>query len=317
MWLKDLFTKHLGLKFLAIVMAVVLWFVAVGRESAEVGLKVPLEMINFPSNMIIANQVPDGISVRIRGSVALTRQVAGRKLRFSLNLAESREGPNNFTLRPEALDLPRGLEVTHLAPSVITVELERLTVKKVGLLPVIQGAPAAGYLIDEITLEPKEVDVRGPERLLSGLSRLRTEPVDVTNLIKSATIPTKLALTDVSLSLVEPVSIKAHLKIREKIVTRPFKRIPVEAVNAVNEFVLYPKNVELLIRGPLNTMTELVTGKGLSVVLDLEGLTPGWHRRQVEVKAPENMAVLKVRPKTVRVKVLEEPLSRDNDLEER
>ncbi len=313
MRLSNLFTRHLGLKFLALVMAAVLWSMAVGREKAEIGLNVPLEMVNFPPDMVVANQIPDGISVRIRGSAALTRQLANRKLRFSINLAETKEGPNNFTLLPDALSLPRGLEVTRLTPSTITVELERLTTKTLSLLPVIQGEPIPGYMIDEITLEPGQVDVRGPERLLGGLGRLWTEPIDVTKLTQSAVIPIKPSLPDVSVTLAKPVEIKAQIRIGEKIVTRPFNDVPMEVVNAANKYEIHKDTVDLSIRGPLNTMTELGAGKGLKVVLNLAGLEPGTYKRRPVVVVPVNMEVLEVDPKEIRVKIFEEKLPVTNE----
>ena len=93
--LRGLITHNPGLKLLALIMAVILWFMAVGRERAEVGLNVPVEMVNFPKNMVVANQVPDGISVRIRGSVALTRQVQDRKPAFQ-------PGPGRRPGRPQS-----------------------------------------------------------------------------------------------------------------------------------------------------------------------------------------------------------------------
>jgi len=304
--LRELATRHLGLKILALVMAVVLWFLAVGRETGEIGLKVPLEMINFPKDMVIANEIPDGISIRIRGSVALTRQVAERKLRFSLDLAGAKKGSNNFTMVPDALGLPRGLEVTQLSPSSITVELERLITKKVGLLPVIQGEPETGYMIDEIALEPNEVEVRGPENMLLGLDRLWTEPIDVTKLTGSTTVVIKPTMPSVAVSLTKPTEIKANLKINPKLTVRAFKNVKIETVNSAYKFELEPETVDLMIRGPVNAMTELVTGKGLQVILDLAGFESGRFKRKLVVRVPEKMEVLEVKPDQIWVKISKE-----------
>gem|GEM_PF-293537 len=312
MRLRELVTRHLGLKILALVMAVILWFMAVGKETGEIGLKVPLEMVNFPKNMIIANEIPDGIGIRIRGSVALTRQVAERKLRFSLDLAGAKKGSNNFTMVPDALGLPRGLEVTHLSPSSITVELERLITKKIGLLPVIQGEPEAGYMIDDIALEPNDVEVRGPETVLLGLDRLWTEPVDVTKLTGSITIVTKPAMPSVAVNLINPADIKVNLKISPKLTVRAFKNVKVETVNSVYKFELDTETVDLMIRGPVNAMTELVTGKGLQVILDLAGFESGRFKRKVVVRVPEKMEVLEVKPDQIWVKISKELLDPSN-----
>ena len=184
MWLRDLLFRNFWVKLLSLFLAMVLWYMAVGRERAEIGLNIPLELVNFPPRTVIANQIPDAINVRIRGSVAQTRQVSDRNLRFSLDLGGAKIGPNSFNIQPDALGLPRGLEITRLAPAEITVALERVVTKKINLLPVIKGEPAAGYIIEDITLEPREVEVQGPESVLKPLEIIWTAPVDVTNLTK-------------------------------------------------------------------------------------------------------------------------------------
>ncbi|MFH1135626.1 MAG: CdaR family protein [Pseudomonadota bacterium] len=306
--LSDIFFKNLGLKFFALVMAVVLWFVAVGRETAEMGLQVPLEMVNIPPEMVISNAVPDGISVRIRGSVPLTRQAADRKLRFSLDLAGAKAGPNDFILVPDALALPRGLEVTRLAPNSVTVVLEGLINKTINLLPVIKGEPVAGYIIDDINLEPRQVEVRGPESVLKPLDIIWTEPVDVTKLKDSNTLTVAPVLPDVSMTLIKPTMVKISLKIGKKVVIRPFKAVPIEGVGTDFFFSTEPETVDLVLRGPVNTVTELVTGKGLSVKLDLSGLNPGKYDRPVKVDVPPDMEVVRVEPDTVKTTIFQEML---------
>ena len=316
MLLRDLIVRNFWVKLLSLCLAVVLWYMAVGRERAEIGLNIPLELVNFPPRTVIANQVPDGINVRIRGSVALTRQVSDRKLRFSMDLGGAKIGPNSFTIKADALGLPRGLEITRLAPAEITVDLERIVTKKVNLLPVIKGEPAAGYIIEDITLEPREVEVQGPESVLKPLEIIWTEPVDVTNLTKPVTLDTAADLPDQSLSLVKPQSIKAILKVDEKIVTRAFNQVPVEPIlpeNVVLDFRIRPGKVDLVLRGPLNAMTELVTGKKLSVRVNLAGLEPGEHERLLIVAFPPSMEVVRLEPKVVKIRVFEEMLKITND----
>jgi YbbR domain-containing protein len=307
MWLKALFGRHLGVKLLSLVLAVVLWYVAVGREWAEMGLNVPLELVNIPPDLVIANQIPDGASVRIRGSVNLTRQVAEKRLRFSLNLADAKEGPNQFNLQPDQLDLPRGLEITRLAPNSVTVELEPLVVKQVSILPVIKGEPPIGYIIEDIVLKPKQVQVQGPESVVGPVEILWTEPIDVTALKESATIKTELSLPDVSVTLAGPNTVEAQLRITEKIISRQFKDVPVTAVNAPELFRIDPKAVDLAIRGPMNALNALEINKGLGVSVDLSGLEPGRTQVPPQVAVPANMEVISIKPRVVKVQILKKP----------
>ena len=302
---KNMLTKNVGLKLFSFAMAIGLWFMAVGRESGELGLTVPLEMVNFPPDMVVASQVPNGINVRIRGPLTLTRQAAERKLRFSLDLSQAKPGPNEFSLLPDTLSLPRGLHVTHLAPSSVRVKLEKVISKKLSLLPVIKGEPITGYTIENISLEPKQVDVRGPESVLGPVEILWTEPIDVTKLKETATLVTRPALPDMSITLVKPGDIKAHLNIGEKIVTRRFQSVPVQVLNSDLPAEIDPKTVDVTIRGPVSGMTDLVSGQGLDVRVNLAGLEPGVHERMLVVNVPPKMGLVKAEPKVVKIHIMD------------
>lgn len=316
MALRRLVTHNFGLKFLALVLAVGLWFTVVGRERGEVGLNVPLELVKIPKNLVVSNEVPDGVSVRLSGALALTRQVSNRNLRFSLDLSEAQIGANFFDIKAETLDLPRGLEVTRLTPNQINVELEALTEKNLGVLPVIKGSPAPGYMIDELTLVPNQVTVRGPESVLKKMEVVWTEPIDVTNLESSASVKTKPALTNLSLSLVGQDTVEARLKIGLKYATKPFQEVPITVIGAPGEYKMDPEVVEVRLRGPVLNLTEVGVGKGLTVKVNLEGLGPGRSRVPVIVEVPPKIEVAGVEPRQVEVFIKKTTMDEENDSEQ-
>ena len=98
--------------------------------------------------------------------------------------------------------------------------------------------------------------------------------------------------------------------------TRAFKQVPVMPIlpdNVVLDFRIRPETVDLVLRGPLNTMTELVTGKKMSVRVNLAGLEPGEHERLLIVALPPEMEVVRLEPKVVKIRVFEEMLKIEND----
>jgi YbbR domain-containing protein len=306
MRLRSVLFGNVNLKFLALVLAIGLWFTATGRESAEIGLTVPLELINYPTDMTIVGPVPDGIGVRIRGSVTLARQMASRSLRFSLDLSGADPGENEFNLSADSLDLPRGVAVTRLAPSTITVTLEKLAAKTVTVLPVIRGEPAPGFLIEDLILEPNQVSVQGPESVLAGVEILWTQPIDVSGLEKSAELTTRASLPDHTLSLSEPLDMKAVITIAEKIHTKLFPDLPVNPYNTEYAVRIEPPTVDLTIRGPVGTIEHLAPGKGVNVRVDLAGLGPGPHRVPVEVQTPPDVEVYRKEPDHVTATIIKE-----------
>ena len=70
--------RQLGLKFLAIVLAALLWLTVAGEHVVERSLRVPLEFRNIPEALEIVGNTPDTVDVRLRGSSAVAEPPAGR-----------------------------------------------------------------------------------------------------------------------------------------------------------------------------------------------------------------------------------------------
>ena len=66
--------RHLGLKLWSIALAVLLWMVVAGEETVERGMRIPLELQQFPSGLELQSEAPSTVDVRVRGgSGALSR----------------------------------------------------------------------------------------------------------------------------------------------------------------------------------------------------------------------------------------------------
>ena len=109
--------KNLPYKLLALFLAILLWFIVVGEERAEVGLTIPLELINIPRDMIVANNLTQGIDIRVNGPRSLVRSLSTENLSKSLDLSNARAGTITFPISSEGIPLPRGVTITRIHPT--------------------------------------------------------------------------------------------------------------------------------------------------------------------------------------------------------
>jgi hypothetical protein len=58
--------RHLGLKVLSVVLALLLWMIVSGEEMVERGLRVPLELQQVPVGLELTGEVPATVDVRVR-----------------------------------------------------------------------------------------------------------------------------------------------------------------------------------------------------------------------------------------------------------
>jgi YbbR domain-containing protein len=133
-----------SLKLLSIFTAVVLWLSVAGQENSEMSIRIPLELRDMPENMMVGNEVPTDIDLRLFGHQRRIRLAVNQNLAKTLDLSNLSEGEHSFILRPDDFGLPSGVEVLRVSPSVVQINLVRTSAARVQVRPVLHGSPAKG-----------------------------------------------------------------------------------------------------------------------------------------------------------------------------
>src|SRR4029079_14418684 len=139
--------RQLGLKMLAITLAVVLWVTVAGEHVVERSLRVPLEFRNIPEALEIVGNPPDTVDVRLRGSSAVLSRVQSGEIVAVLDLSSARTGPRLFHIRNDEVRAPFAVEVSQVVPSTLALELEKSARRRVPVVPVIEGDPSPGFVV--------------------------------------------------------------------------------------------------------------------------------------------------------------------------
>ena len=295
--LRRMITENWGLKLLSLAFATLLWMFVVGEKRSEVSLSVPLELTRVPPDRVIVSPVPEAIRVRLNGPRTLLAAIDPNKLVITLDLDGIQPGISAFEILPSRLNLPRGVDVTYISPSVVTLEADRKVRKTVAVKPRIRGTPAEGFEVAGVTVEPTTVTLEGAERVLKGLKEIPTEPVDVTGLDGSVSRPVALAMPDPTVRLVEPVNVRLSVEIRKVVAEREFMDVPVPVPEP--GWRARPAGVRVRLRGSLTELSRL-TASDLRVRVDPVPEPPA-GRVRVRVEVPAGMEVLGVDPEVVQM----------------
>lgn len=118
------FRENLAVKLLSLAFAVVLWFFVMGEQRHEVSYVVPVEYLNLPRGLTIANEVPAAVAVTVSGPRALLVHLGPDDLRLPLDLSGLRPGLTSFKRIEENLKAPGGLVVTRISPASIDIRIE-------------------------------------------------------------------------------------------------------------------------------------------------------------------------------------------------
>ena len=190
---RKLLFENWGIKLLALMLSVSLWFYVTSKGKTEMTLTVPLELRNIPQNMAVVGNVTGSLDVRVQGQERALRDITiGKKVYGSLDLSLAKIGENIVPISPDDIRRPSGVTVMHISRSEVKVRLEPLVQKTFRLKPVLYGLPAAGSQVRRSAVATPRITAEGPESIIKSLERLQTMPIDIQGATAGLTIEPKI-----------------------------------------------------------------------------------------------------------------------------
>lgn len=202
-----------SLKLLALAIATALWVFVVGQEKSEIGVRVAVEITNLPPELLVTEDHPAEVDVRLYGPRSLIRRVASERLVKVVDLAGMGLGEHVFQVLPEDLRLPPGVRVIRISPGSFTLSLAKRITRDVQVRPVFRGHPQAGFEVAEVTFKPEKVLVWGRKEDLGDLDWIWTVPIDLTDRNDSFNQTVQLRLPPGRTVRVSQVEVVAQVKV--------------------------------------------------------------------------------------------------------
>lgn len=174
--------RNLSLKIFSFVLAVALWLVisrGSGVEEMEMSLGIPLELHNLPADMEVVKGPVETVNIRFSGPRRTVLKISQMGLSVPLDLAGAAEGETTFELYPSNFKAPEKVTVTRISPSSVVVGLEKVVRLTLPVKADIQGRPAKGFKVGDVTVKPEGVSVLGPRSVVRSLRTVATEPVSI------------------------------------------------------------------------------------------------------------------------------------------
>jgi len=295
--------RYAGLKALSIGLAIVLWMIVAGEETVERGLRVPLELVQFPSGLELQGDAPTVVDVRVRGASARLSRVEPGDIVAVLDLHSARPGRRLFQLTPEQVRAPFDVQVVQVSPASIVVEFENSASARVPITPSWEGPPAPGYVIGKISVDPQTVEITGPESAVKQAAEAITETVSVVGARASITENVTVGLLDSALRLKSSRLAAVHIEVLPGPTQRQL-RLPVRLHNTGEGLSARPtpSTVDVVIRGSREGLSHIDAGD-VNAFVDLTGLSIGDYPVEVRIDTPPDAGGEKVEPASVQVHI--------------
>jgi YbbR domain-containing protein len=196
----DFFRKYiwhnLGMKFVSVLVAAMMWF-GVGRDPiAEVAVNVPIEFHHVPENLEISSDSIPQAQVRVRGPVHRIRDLAQAQIHAVIDLNGVTPGERTFDLTAHHISVPRNTEVVQVVPTQFRLNFDRRISREIEVRPRVLGTFPPGFHLQSATTDPAIITVVGPEHRVKALESAMTDPVDATGVIGRATFTTNVYVSD-------------------------------------------------------------------------------------------------------------------------
>jgi YbbR domain-containing protein len=204
--------RNVGLKVVALGLGSLLWLVVSGQQ-VERSVRVPLEYRKRPPTLEITGDPPETVEVWVRGSSSqISRLGLGDVVAF-VDLTGAKPGQRLFPLQ---VDQGFGIEVTRKDPPDVTLSLETSASANVPIVPAIDGQPAAGFVVQSTTVDPKVVEIVGPFSAIREVKSAITDRISIEGLRNSVTEVVNVGVTDANLRLRQPVSARVTITIARR-----------------------------------------------------------------------------------------------------
>lgn len=123
---KHMMTDHLSYKIVSLFIALILWVTILGRRDFSLSRNFEVEFLTSPQQTLVFQSVEE-VKVKVSGPrTALKRFMeTGISPMISLDLSKKPDGEHEVKIPLERIDVPFGVKVTSVRPSVVKVKIIR------------------------------------------------------------------------------------------------------------------------------------------------------------------------------------------------
>lgn len=204
--------------------------------------------------------------------------------------------------RGEPLGSSARLEV---APALVRVRVPVFTdrrTKTLPITPVVAGAPAAGFEIESVTVDPIVVNVEGDANDLAALDRLETVQVVVSGASSQVVQEAGLVLPP-GVQAIGSGTVEVTVRLRPKTATRTFQAgLILVGARPDRRYSLSTDSVLVTITGSVADLDRLAA-TSFSLSVDVTGFEPGTHVVEVSANLTTGLSLQSVSPNPIEVTV--------------
>lgn len=253
-FVRQALTEHLGLKLVALVASLGLFIILRGTEDSRVTVSVPLVRPENAGRMLVS-EIPDEVRVTLRGSRSVLNAVRRDGIP-AIRIPTDHTGPFYY-IEQDEFEVPVGASVDQITPGTIQLTWADRADARLRIDPVIEGQVRGGFVLVATVVEPTHAHIVGAASEVSRLDRIRTHPIDVSQL-GAGRHPLRIPLMTLPghVSYEGPSDVVVTVVVEEQEGRRSLTDVEIVVVGAT-EVRLRPSVVNIRVTGPRGRVEDL------------------------------------------------------------
>jgi YbbR domain-containing protein len=251
--LRTILFENLGLKFVALLLALGVYFNAYTDRPATWMVSFPIQVVDLADSLALLGPLPPPVTVELRGTGKQLIRLRVTEPPIKISLAGVSPGHFERALGPEDLPLPQGVEVDRFVSArTLDLEIDRKTRRRVPVAARVEGEPAHGIVWPGWTqASPAVVEVIGPAQAVAEIDSVRLTPVGIAgrrDTVRSS-IPLQAPAAGVEL---EPARIDVTVPLEPGLMRRV--ALEIEPPRNAGGYAVRPARATAIVSGPRRTL---------------------------------------------------------------
>lgn len=257
--LRSILFENLRLKLFSLLIGFLLWFFISSEQMIDRIIEVPVEIINKPTSMEIANDYVKSVLLQIQ-TPQLGKENFSKNIVATLDLGNAHLGENVILLTPSNFRLTSSLNILTIKPTTVTIILEPLQNKTVPVKVRRSGKLAPNHVLTGIVVMPDHVVISGPISRVNMVKEISTQTIRVDDLRGVIVRFVNLVAEDPFISISYNDRVRVEIQIQERTISRLFSRVPIGVEDLKADWKLGRATATVLIKVPVSMGDKLKPG---------------------------------------------------------
>ena len=252
--------KKIPLLIISIAFSVIIWGTISLSEEYYANVNVSLRVVGFPNGYTIGNEIPENITIKLRGiGWKLFSVNIGKDVTYNISVNED-SGFKQIKLMDHLTDnrwMLSELDIIDIVPNSLSFSIERRVNKKLPIVADLSLDFKAGYgLAKQIVLEPDSVVIDGPQSVVNSLTEIKTKAIRLSSLDRFTIKNIDFIYLPGTSFGTRFVSVNFDI---QRIVDKQFDDIYVEVLDVPpdRDVILLPNKISCNVRGGIEILGKL------------------------------------------------------------